>query len=194
MDTLDYDRDRQLVARAARADRGALHQIVERYQGRVYRLVYRMVGDVEVARDLTQETFLRALERMDGLQDGRALHRWLSQVATNLVRDLWRTRKDVVGFDESDPRLTPAFPLPSHQAEARETGERIQAALMRLPLVYRQAFVLRHVEELEYEEISAALEIGIAALKVRVHRACRMLRQLLPEYTADTDGVGEDDS
>ncbi len=194
MGALDYERDHQLVRRAVRADRKAMRQIVERHQDRVYRLIYRMVGDVEVAQDLTQETFLKALQKLDGLHQGQALHRWLSQVATNLVRDLWRTRKERkehVEFDESTLNVASPFPHPGRDAESRQAGERIQAALMELPLTYREAFLLRYVEEMSYEEMGEALDLGISAAKVRVHRARKMLRDLLPEYAVD-GGTGNE--
>lgn len=190
MGALDYEGDHQLVRRAVRADRVAMRQIVERHQERVYRLIYRMVGNVDVAQDLTQETFLKALQKLDGLHQGQALHRWLSQVATNLVRDLWRTRKEHVEFDESTLNLVSPFPHPGRDAESRQTGERIQAALMELPLTYREAFLLRYVEEMSYEEIGETLDLGLSAAKVRVHRARKMLRGLLPEYAVDADDGG----
>lgn len=191
MQAPDYERDGQLVRGAAGGDRTATRQLVERHQDRVYRLIYRMVGDIETAQDLTQETFLKALANLDGLDQGQALHRWLSLVATNLVRDLWRTRKDVVEFDEADLTLASSASRQSRDAEAREAGERIQAALMELPMAYREAFLLRHVEEMSYDEISMALDVGISAVKVRVHRARKMLRDLLPEYAADGEDHNE---
>jgi len=191
MQTLDYERDRLLVRRAARSDADAMRQLVERHQERIYRLVYRLVGHVETAQDLTQETFLRALENVGSLEDGRTLHRWLSQIATNLVRDLWRKRRDVVEFDEEDSSSPAEDGLPDQEVAAWEAGERIQAALMELPHTYREAFLLRHVEEMSYEEISEALDLGISAVKVRVHRARRMLRELLPEYDSSGERADE---
>jgi RNA polymerase sigma-70 factor (ECF subfamily) len=167
-----------------------MRQIVEAHQERIYRLIYRLVGDVETAQDLTQETFLKALENIGTLDEGRALHRWLSQIAANLVRDRWRTRKELIEFDEGNPAFSHPGDDPGEGLEAQEMGERIQQALMELPHTYREVFLLRHVEEMSYEEIGEALDLGISAAKVRVHRARKMLRELLPEYGllgGDTD-------
>jgi len=178
----DYERDSRLVRRAARASQDAMRQIVEAHQERIYRLIYRLVGDVDTAQDLTQETFLKALENIGSLDEGRALHCWLSRIAANLVRDRWRTRKEVIEFDEDDLALSHRGVSPGEEVEALEMGERIQRAMMELPHTYREIFLLRHVEEMSYEEIAEALDMGISAAKVRVHRARKMLRELLPEY------------
>lgn len=159
-----------------------MQRIAERHQDRLYRLAYRLAGDVELAQDLVQDTFLKAFENLHRLRDGQALSHWLCQIATNLARDRWRTRKEVVPFDEEDEHLPGSPSDPTREVESRELGERIQQALMELPHPYREAFLLRYVEEMSHEEISGVLGIGLSAVKVRIHRACRMLRQLLPDY------------
>jgi RNA polymerase sigma-70 factor (ECF subfamily) len=182
MSTLNFAEDRALVEKAIRFDRLAMQQIVERHQERVYRLAYRLAGDIETARDVAQETFLKAFENLRGMRDGQALSQWLCQIATNLIRDRWKGRKETVQFDEEDPRLPGATSDPGRELEAREVADRIQTALMALPAIYREAFVLRYVEELGCEEISGLLGVKLSAVKVRIHRACRMLRKLLPEF------------
>lgn len=184
MSTLNFAEDRALVQKAIQSDRLAMQQIVERHQDRVYRLAYRLAGDVEMAQDVAQETFLKAFENLHGMRDGQALSQWLCQIATNLIRDRWRAWKETVQFDEEDSNLPSPAPDPSREVESREIAERIQTALMDLPAIYREAFVLRYVEEMGHEEISSLLGVKLSAVKLRIHRACKMLRKLLPDFGA----------
>lgn len=182
LDDLDYTQDRRLVERARDGDQAAAQQIVERHQDRVYRLAYRLTGDVEAAHDIAQDVFLRTLQSLGRIHDPQALTRWLTRTTTNLAHDRWRGRRDTVEFNEDVYHAPTPQRGPSEQTASVELGERIQQALMELPHGYREAFVLRHVEQMSHEEMCDELDIGLSAVKVRIHRACRMLRKLLPEY------------
>lgn len=182
--SLDFEVDRGLVRKAARYDEGAMRQIVERHRDHVYRLAYRLVGDVDVAQDVTQETFLRALQNMRSLKNRRALRSWLIRIATHLVHDGWRTQREMIPLDACDAELPHAGRSPEHGVEtreAREAREQIQDALMAIPYLYREAFLLKHVEDMAYRDIGEMLGIGLSAAKVRVHRACKLLRGQLAE-------------
>jgi RNA polymerase sigma-70 factor (ECF subfamily) len=185
----DFSYDQRLVERAREGDDRAARELVERHQERVYRLAYRLCGDADAAQDISQDVFLRLLRNLRRLDDGRALFRWLTRTTTNVVRDRWRTRRETVEFDEGlhdDPHGAQGRrPGPGEEAAQAQMGERIQRALTDLPHRYREAFVLRHVEEMSHEEMCDELGLGLSAVKVRIHRACRMLRELLPEYVDD---------
>lgn len=181
----DFAQDERLVARARDGEDAAARQLVERHQERVYRIAYRLTGDVEVARDIAQDVFLRLLQNLHRIDDGRALTRWLTRTTTNRTRDRWRSQKDTVEFDERLHDSGAPTKAAVDEAASTQMGERIQAALMELPHRYREAFVLRHVEEMSHEEMCAELGLGLSAVKVRIHRACHMLRALLPEYDGD---------
>lgn len=179
---LDFEIDRTLVLRAVSHDQQAMRQIVERHQDYVYRLAYRLLGDVDMAQDITQDTFLKALGNLKRLQNGRALRHWLAQIATHLIQDYWKTQKTEVPFDEAEIAITHLDSDTEKHVESRDLREHIQSALMTLPLIYREAFVLKYVDEMNYQEMAETLEVGIDALKVRVHRACRMLRKQLSKF------------
>lgn len=182
MENLDFDRDRSLVRRAVEKDEAAMREIVERHKDHVYRLAFRMVGDHDLAEDFTQETFLKVFENLSNVQNGRALTQWVRMIVTNLIRDRWKTKKDVVSFQEDHPDIPRGGGNPFETAAASEVEAHVQAALMTLPESQRQVFVLKYVEDLSYDEISDMLGIGVSAAKVRAHRACRALRDKLPEY------------
>ncbi|MBT3345881.1 MAG: RNA polymerase sigma factor [Gemmatimonadetes bacterium] len=179
---LDFSEDARLIAAVGDGSLGAAEQLVERHQERIYRLAYRLTGDPDVAADIAQETFLRALQSLDRIADGRAFTQWLSRTATNLARDRWRSRRDWVALEDEQADWQVGRPTPQRDAESAQTGERIQAALMELPHRYREAFVLRHVEQMSHDEMCDELGISLSAVKVRIHRACGMMRDLLPEY------------
>lgn len=179
---LNFAEDGRWVEAARRGDLQAAERLVARHQERIYRLAYRLTGDAEVAADIAQETFLRALQSLARIADGRAFMQWLSRTATNLARDRWRARRDWVGLEEEEAGWQTDQPTPQRDVEVAQTGERIQTALMELPHRYREAFVLRHVEQMSHEQMCEELGVSLSAVKVRIHRACHMLRDLLPEY------------
>ena len=113
MENLDFDRDRELLRRALDRDEAALREIVDRHKDHVYRLAYRLVGDGELAEDLTQETFLKVFENLSSVQNGRALAQWMRTIVRNLIRDRWKTKKDTVSFQEDHPDIPrgPGNPL-----------------------------------------------------------------------------------
>jgi RNA polymerase sigma-70 factor, ECF subfamily len=182
LDDIDFSYDRQLVEGAREGDRQAARELIERHQQRVHRLAYRLTGDLEAAGDIAQETFLRLLNNLEHINDPQALSGWLTRTSTNLARDRWRSQRDTVEFDETFHQDGSDRGSPGDRVASAQMSEHIQRALMELPHRYREAFILRHVEELTHEQMCAELAIGLSAVKVRIHRACLMLRELLPEY------------
>ncbi len=189
MHDIDFSIDRRLVELAREGDGGAAHELIERHQERVYRLAYRLTGQADTAADIAQDTFLRLLQNLASINDGQALIRWLTRTATNIARDRWRSRRDTVEFDEALYDDDMARDITDDAAASAQMGERIQRGLMELPHRYREAFILRHVEDLTHEEMCAQLGLSLSVVKVRIHRACRMLRALLPEYEGDGPDV-----
>lgn len=183
MSETDYKFDQDLVERARRGEQASAQALIERHQERIHRLAYRLTGDSDVAADVAQDTFLRMLQHLHRIDDPKALTAWLMRTCTNLSRDRWRAVRNLVEFDEITHEPASDMAGPDGGAAA-QMSERIQLALMELPHRYREAFVLRHVEELTHEQMCAELELSLSAVKVRIHRACRMLRELLPEYGA----------
>lgn len=182
MHTPNFETDILLVQKATQSDPEAMRQIVERHQDHLYRLAYRLTGDIDIAQDVIQDTFLKAFKNLDAVQNGRALSQWLRQITTNLIRDRWKKQKDTCQFEETHPQAPTSNITPIQVLQAQEMETHIQEALMALPPKYREAFVLKHIEELDYDTLSTTLNISKSAAKVRVHRACQMLRDQLPQY------------
>lgn len=171
----------QVVRDVLSGDREAYRLLVRRYGGVLHRHALRMSADPDVASDLVQRAFVKGYQRLHSCRDPDRVGAWLFRILANLCRDHLRSprRRDVslqslaeVPQERSDP---------SDDAARSEVRDRIRDALGRLTPEQREAFVLKHVEGLSYEEMAAILEASVPALKMRVHRAREELRVLLED-------------
>jgi RNA polymerase sigma-70 factor, ECF subfamily len=189
---LDRPED-QFLERLKRGDALAFEQLVAERSGDIYALLYRLTSDPEEARDLTQETFLRAFQAISKFRGDADLKTWLYRIAINQARNRWRwwrrRRRDAtVSLDAplGEREQTMATVLedasavdPEQEALAHERENQLRAALQGLRSAYREAVVLRDVEGLTYEEIAAALQINIGTVKSRLARGRLELRRKL---------------
>jgi RNA polymerase sigma-70 factor (ECF subfamily) len=177
--------DEELVGRAVRGDVDAFAELSRRYRNQYARFAIRMVGSRDEAEDVMQSAFIRAYRALDKCRDPGRFGGWLYQIVANecrsyLVRRGRRERRlvrDELRLEEAaiDPRV-----------DGSETLDDVQYALAQLDVEQREAFVMKHVEQLSYEEMAEITGDGISALKMRVKRACARLRELLEEvYDVD---------
>ncbi len=177
--------DQVLIEQSKSGDPEAFGRLVRRYQDAVYSLCYRMVGDPAEAEDLAQEAFLRVYRSLGRFRRGAPLRPWLHRITINVCLDALRKRKDVVvaqgNPDETIDRLeTPRKDeVPESALLSRETQFRVQRALLQLPDEYRAVLVLRYLEELSYQEIAEAIDVPLSTVETRIHRAKKMLGQVL---------------
>lgn len=175
-----------LVARTRAGDRDAFRLLVERWQTMVFGLALRMTGNRGLAEDLAQETFLRAYQRIGEFEGASRFSTWLYAIARNLVLDD-RKRKRVPLADGGElPDLASGDPTPEDTARETQARTRLEVRLLALPVSQREAFILRHVEGLEYDEIAARCGTTVNNAKVRVHRAREALERMM--RGADDDG------
>ena len=195
------DEDRSTVDAVRRGSTDAFRGFVERHGDVVYAVLRRLVGSPDLAEELAQETFVRAFEGLDGFRGEAGFRTWLVQIAVNLVRDRRRVARrspTVVSLEElrarSDVDADPPEQRPSVEPigrlAQREASARLEQELERLPMDYREAFVLKHVEGLPYEEIARITGQSIGCLKVRVHRARARLKQALADVKREEHGHG----
>ncbi len=174
-----------IIAQCLAGDRKAYAVLVERYKDLVHDLVYRMVEDAGKAEDIAQEAFVKAYLSLRQFRGESRFSTWLCRIAMNRCKDLLRTRSREVLMPEgrdgepytyelADERDTPAVTL-----EQREREGVLHRALARLPMKYREAVVLRHMEGMDFKEIGSLLGIPAGAAKVRTFRGREMLRRLL---------------
>lgn len=172
------DPDRSLVeaARAGSADAFAL--LVDRYRSPIVRLAYRLTHDADEAKDIAQDVFLRAYNRLGEFQPDRPFARWLFVIARNASLDALRRRRRaaVYAFKDEAP---PAELGPEDLALRNDEATRVHAALEALPLKYRDVLDLYYIRGLLYREIALELSIPIGTVKTYISRAKRRLRSEL---------------
>ena len=183
----------QFIERLKAGEAAAFDRLVQERSGDVYALLYRMTEDAEEARDLTQETFLRAFQHIKRFRGEADLKTWIYRIALNQARNRWRwwrrRRKDVtvsldaVERDTDEPlgaRLRDKESAnPEQETLAREREQALNVALRSLSQSYRETVILRDIEGMSYEEIAATLEISIGTVKSRLARGRDELRRRL---------------
>lgn len=167
--------DAAYVQRILNGDADAFTRLVDRYYERCARFAVRMLGSRDDAEDALQATFLRAYRSLGRYQERDRFSAWLYRILVNQCRSVAsrRSQRERVFVREEAALLNAADRRPVWTGEDEELVQRILAELD--PLL-REAFVLKYVEELSYEEMSAATGVGVSALKMRVKRACDRLR------------------
>jgi RNA polymerase sigma-70 factor (ECF subfamily) len=162
-------------------------QVVVEHSARVYRLAYRLSGNIHDAEDLTQETFIRVFRSLATFRPG-TFEGWLHRITTNLFLDMVR-RRQKIRFDalpEDTERLPGRSPSPEPVYEDTTLDPQIQAALDALPPDFRVAVVLCDIEGLPYEEIAATLGIKQGTVRSRIHRGRTQLREALAHLDSVT--------
>lgn len=173
--------DEVLVRRVLDGDRSAYRILVDRHYNRCARYAQHMLGTREDAEEAVQDAFLRAYRSLGRYESRQRFGGWLMSIVVNRCRTRGaQRRRRSETFVHSDVALRQAA-AGDDPAERTAWREEITRALRRLEPDAREAFLLKHVEELSYEEMSVATGVGISALKMRVKRACDRLRELLEE-------------
>ena len=173
-------------------------EVVEQHSARVYRLAYRLTGNVHDAEDLTQDVFVRVFRSLHTYQPG-TFEGWLHRITTNVFLDKMR-RKQRIRFDalsdESAARLGGRGPGPEQAYHDAHCDDDVQRALDALSPDFRAAVVLCDIEGLSYEEVAATLGIKLGTVRSRIHRGRAQLRESLahrapqPTTSAPTRSTG----
>lgn len=153
--------------------------LVERYKNMAYAIAYRMTGDADAANDMAQESFIAAYAGLKDFRYTAKFSSWLYRIVMNKCRDYLRSRKDSVPVDAISEFVPGNEASPEQSAVSRETADVVQRALNALPGEYREVIILKHIEDLRYEEIADILGEHVNALKVRAHRGREMLKRVL---------------
>ncbi|HET7025450.1 MAG TPA: RNA polymerase sigma factor [Gemmatimonadales bacterium] len=171
--------DAELVAGALRGEAAPFAELILRHQDRMARYAARMLGDLRDAEEAVQDAFIRAHRALHQCEAPDRFGGWLFRILVNRCRTRGRRRRRYnETFVTGD---VPVEPGVDHTAEQVAWREEIQRALARLGPEQREAFLLKHVEELSYEEMAQATGSSVPALKMRVKRACEHLREQLAE-------------
>ena len=172
------------LERLRAGDEAEWYGLIKAHEGRLYGYLYRLEGHPQEALELTQEVFYRAWRSVHTFRAGERLAPWLYQIARNTQIERHR-RKQLQRFSLDEAHEGGGFEIssarrsPVQAAESRDAQERVQAALLQLAPEYREAVVLRFVEDLSYEEIAGVQGVALGTAKSRVFRAKAQLAELL---------------
>lgn len=195
----------RLVERLKKQDEAAFNELVRMYEARIFRLVFRMLGDRAEAEDLAQEVFVTVFKSIHGFRGDSKLSTWMYRVATNHTKNRIkylgrRARGQKQEFDEiadghalesATMSTSVRLPRPDEMAQGKETEYFIRVALHELSDEQRQLIVLRDIENLTYEDIQKLTGLPAGTVKSRLHRArlalVKRVKQLQAGGKAETE-------
>ena len=182
------DEERRLIEAALRGEVENFNALVRLYEGRVYNLCYRMLGDADSAADAAQDAFLSAFRNLRSFRGG-SFRSWMLRIATNTCYDVLRARKrrpavslDAEADDEDDAsplQIADDAESPTDFALRRELAQAIQLGLAGLPEDQRVVLILSDIEGLAYEEIAEVTSTNLGTVKSRLSRGRARLRDIL---------------
>lgn len=179
--------DVELVARATRGFEGSFEELVRRYQRPISAYVYRMIGDYEAALDLTQEIFIKVYASLNRYRSEFKFSTWIYKIAHNCAVDHLRRNtgrntgrtQSLTSRSEGEPYELPIESsnlTPEQESERKERKSEIESVVRSLPSAYRELIILRHSQDLTYEEIVEVTGLPLGTVKNRLFRAREMMR------------------
>ena len=181
------DPDFEIVERVRNGESDAFEELVRKHGRRVYRSLLGFLGTPEEAEDALQDAFLKAFQHLPNFEGRSRFSTWLVRIAINTGLQRLRSQKEVDSFDEENedfrPRNIQAWTDTPEESYSREELRRlVEKEVMKLPVKYRVALVLRDLEELSTEEAAAVLGLSIPGVKARILRGRLMLREAMVPY------------
>jgi RNA polymerase sigma-70 factor (ECF subfamily) len=196
---LTREQENLIVQQVLDGDTNAFEELVLEYEKKVYNVALRMVNNQEDAEDITQEAFIKAYNSLSGFRGDSKFSVWLTRIVSNMCLDLIRSRGrrptislsvededgENVELEISDMRQSPETLM-----DQQLTKESVRRGLKQLPDEYREILLLREIQGLSYEEISAALDLEVGTVKSRIYRGRKKLCDYLikdgniPDFTS----------
>jgi RNA polymerase sigma-70 factor (ECF subfamily) len=177
--TVSTANEAQLVTQAQNGDRNAFSELVRLHAQGVLNVIYRMCGDVQLAEDAAQETFIRAWQNLSSYRPQTSLRNWLYRIAVNAGTDMLRKEKRIVPDAIEDLHLSDGQPGLESLVLQQERTVWVQKAILSLPEASRAVLVLREYEGLSYQEISSTLDIPLGTVMSRLSYARSLLKAKL---------------
>lgn len=179
-----------LVERIKAGDIDAFEELFNRYQKRIYNLIYRMVDNEQDANDLTQEVFIRVYNSINTIRTDASFAAWIRTVAINITRDFFRKKKRTVKTDSYDAainmdngdierQIEDISPNPHNILESKETSKIVEKAISSLSQQHKEVIILHHIDGQDVENIAAALNLPVGTVKSRLARARDNLKRKL---------------
>jgi RNA polymerase sigma-70 factor, ECF subfamily len=194
---IDKIQESELIGKARGGDSGSFSALVEAYQERAVHAAYSFTGNLEDARDLAQEAFVKAYQNLAGFQSESRFYTWFYRILMNTCKDFLRKQKLRRTFsfwlpqeegDEETSALSNVAERSENAAQAaanRDLGRVVNEALGELPFRQRSVFALRYMEGMTLEEIAQCQSISVGAVKAHLWHACQKMRGKLKDVLGD---------
>jgi RNA polymerase sigma-70 factor (ECF subfamily) len=181
--------DEELIRRFLRGEHTAFETLMRKYQRRVDRLAYHMVGDAQAAEDITQETFFKAYRSLSSFRRHSAFSAWLYRITINLALNYRRRGGSrFVPLEHMHNQVQPNHsPDPARTAERAQMRVHVRKAVDALPAHYRLVIILRDLQECSYQEIAEILHIPLGTVRSRLHAGKRLLEKKLSRLIGDRE-------
>ena len=184
MQAEDGMNDGEVMSAVRAGDVGSLGVLFERYHAQIYRYCVRMTGNPTASEDLVQEVFTRILKYARTFRDGTNFKAWIFRVSRNVCHDHFRRHHREVELESPDERPGKETPV-QESLEQAEDLTRLNQALDKLPEDRRELLILSRFERRKYSEIAQLLDCSVGAVKVRVHRAMKQLRDIYLDMASE---------
>lgn len=181
--------DEALVEKIKQGNIELFEEIVARYQRKLVNYIYRMISDYDSAMELCQEVFIKVFSSLDKYNPEYKFTTWIHRISSNATIDWMRKKKldtySIEGNDDDSPGLRAQLEAnvlsPLQDLEMSQLQGRIEQAIGELPFIYRQLIILRHLNELSYDEIASAVDLPLGTVKNRIFRGREILKSKLAE-------------
>lgn len=181
--------DEELVQRIKNGDMDAFEELVCRYEGKIYSVAYRFMGNHADAGDLAQDTFIRMYQALPGFRGDSSFATWLYRIAANACRDELRKRQrrrnvsmdELIEHSPTNVPVAASADLPEEAAQRHETQRQVQECLDRLSGDHKLILLMREIQGMSYEEIAAVLGCSLGTVKSRISRARNALKEKIKE-------------
>jgi RNA polymerase sigma-70 factor (ECF subfamily) len=190
--------DEELVARSMGGDLDSFNQLVLRWERPIYALAYRVIGREEEARDVAQETFLRAFRALPGFKGQAKFSSWLYRITLNLCRDWMRKERrtpvsqapEGIDIIELAGEATPHETI-EQMVGRKELGRAVSKAMAALPEEQRTAIILKEYHGLTFQEIADMLDCPLSTVKTRLYQGLSVVRKQLEQAGVSSDSLGK---
>jgi RNA polymerase sigma factor (sigma-70 family) len=179
--------DRQLIKEILRGSQAAMEVLIRKYYKDVFAFVYRKTGNRDLAYDLTQEIFIKVIQKISSYSNNGSFKSWVFTIAVNHCRDHWKSAEYNRSLKQSElpEYLTNEKTNVSYIFAQKETRERVKAAISELPEYQRDAIILKYLHQMKIHEIASVTEANESTVKSRLKQGLGKLAKLL--------GRGEED-
>lgn len=183
-DRTGADRDRFRLVKAKDGDKSAYGKLVLKYQRRLVRQIFMMMGRIDMAEDIVQEAFVKGYLALDSFEINRPFYPWITKIARNLALNRIKRENKMSVFselDETEIEVVDVSENPLDNLIEKENDRRLARAVLALPIPFRTVFVLRMVEKMSYEDIAKKLKISVGTVNSRLSRAREKLVEMLKD-------------